>query len=358
MREAPVTSVRIATRRGVARLHNGPMPPRLTRRFVVAATAVLAAGPCAVDPGGRAQPSASQDPARLVAATGPALAGCPVFPADNYWNTDIRRLPVNRHSRTWLSHMSSDRDLHPDFGPSSGDGPDYGIPITVVRGDHAKVRVRFRYADESDPVRYPFGADTRVEGGRGSEGDKHAVVVDRSTCRLYETWDTTVADGRWRAGSGATWSLRSNELRPDGWTSGDAAGLPILPGLLRWREVRSGSVTHAVRFTTDLTGPRHVWPARHDAGAGSDYPPMGARFRLRRSFSAAGYSDEARTVIRAFKHYGLVLADNGSPWFFQGEQNAHWPARLVEELKSIPASAFRAVDISGLRISSDSGQAR
>ena len=335
------------------------MPSRRTGLVVAVAAAGLAVGALTVDhPAGSAGPGSATDRVRLAASTGTSLGGCPVFPADNYWNTDIRHLPVDPHSRSWLSHMSTDRDLHPDFGPSYGDGPDYGIPITVVSGDHATVRVRFRYADESDPVRYPFGSDTRIEGGRGSDGDKHAVVVDASSCRLFETWDTTVSDGRWRAGSGATWSLTSNDLRPDDWTSADAAGLPILPGLLRWREVRNGSVAHAIRFTTDLTSARHVWPARHDAGSGSDYPPMGARFRLRKSFSAAGFSDEARTVIRAFKHYGLVLADNGSPWYFQGEQNQHWPEHLVEELKSIPASAFRAVDTSGLEVSSDSGQAR
>ena len=337
----------------------GPTSSRATagRAAVLTAGALLAGGVVAglltAVPG-----STSSGAAR--AASGPHVAGCPVLPADNYWNTDISDLPVDPHSRAWLSHMSTDRDLHPDFGPSYGDGPNYGMPVTVVSGAHHKVPVRFRYADESDRVRYPFGPDTLIEGGRGSEGDKHAVVVDKTHCRLFETWDTTVRDGDWRAGSGATWSLRSDDLRPDGWTSADAAGLPILPGLLRWREVRDGSVTHAVRFTTDLTAPKHLWPARHDAGTahGKGYPPMGARFRLRASFPTDDYSRHARTVIRAFKHYGLVLADNGSPWYFQGERNAHWPDRLVEELKSIPASAFVAVDTSALDHGPDSGQVR
>ena len=154
------------------------------------------------------------------------------------------------------------------------------------------------------------------------------------------------------------WSLRSNELRPDGWTSADAAGLPILPGLLRWNEVEAGNVDHAIRFTTDVTSKHHLWPARHDAGSQSSlrYPPMGARFRLRPGFSTQGYSAYARTVIEAMQTHGLVLADNGSPWFFQGEQNAHWPASLVEELKSIPASAFVAVDTASLQVSPDSGE--
>jgi hypothetical protein len=285
---------------------------------------------------------------------------CPVFPADNYWNTDVRDLPRHPRSKVWLAHMSSERNLHPDFGPSYGDGPDYGIPVTLVGSDHERVRVRFDYAGESDRVRYPFGADTRIEGGRGSVGDRHAVVVDRSRCRLYETWNTRRVDGRWRAGSGATWSLTGNALRPDGWTSADAAGLPILPGLLRRNEVRHRFVGHAIRFTTDVTSRWHVWPARHDAGSTDDrsYPPMGARFRLKRSFSADGSGPGARAVIRAMKVYGLVLADNGSPWYVQGEQNARWSPRLVEDLKRIPASAFVAVDTSSLQVSPDSAQTR
>ncbi|MGN6575225.1 MAG: hypothetical protein ACTHKG_06025 [Nocardioides sp.] len=285
---------------------------------------------------------------------------CPVFPADNYWNTDVRGLPVHPRSRAWLSHMSTDRNLHPDFGPSYGDGPDYGIPITVVGAHHERVRVRFDYADESDHVRYPFGGDTRIEGGRGSAGDKHAVVVDRSRCRLFETWNTRRVDGRWRAGSGATWKLTGNALRPDGWTSADAAGLPILPGLLRRNEVKHRFVGHAIRFTTDVTSRWHLWPARHDAGAVEDrsYPPMGARFKMKGSFPTDGFGPGARAVIRAMKVYGLVLADNGSPWYFQGERNARWSTRLVEDLKRIPASAFVAVDTSSLRVSADSARTR
>jgi hypothetical protein len=275
---------------------------------------------------------------------------CPVFPPDSYWNTDIRSLPVEPRSAAWLSHMSTGRNLHPDFGPSYGDGPDYGIPVTVVGRRHPRVRVRFDYSAESDHVRYPLGRDTRIEGGRGSAGDKHAIVVDRSRCRLYETWNTRVRHGRWRAGSGAVWSLGSNRLRPDGWTSADAAGLPILPGLLRWNEVKAGRVEHAIRFTTDVTSRHHLWPARHDAGSTDSwaYPPMGARFRMRASFDAGGFSPRAQAVIAAMKTYGLVLADNGSPWFFTGERNRNWPPALVEELKRIPASAFEAVDTSSL----------
>ena len=288
----------------------------------------------------------------------PQLSGCSVFPSNNYWNRDVSRLPVHARSAQWLAHMSPGRKLHPDFGPSYGDGPDYGIPVTFVGSNHARVDPVFEYADESNHRGgYPLGDDTRIEGGRDSGGDRHAVVVDTDACRLYETWSTTESGGRWEAGSGAIWSLTSNRLRPDGWTSADAAGLPILPGLLRWGELEAGQVTHAIRFTTDVTSTHHVWPARHDAGSQSSlaYPPMGARFRMKSSFSTAGYGLYARRVILAMKRYGLVLADNGSPWFFQGAQNAAWPPSLIEELKRIPASAFVAVDTSSLRVSSSSG---
>ncbi|HSV40258.1 MAG TPA: hypothetical protein VLI04_15970 [Nocardioidaceae bacterium] len=284
------------------------------------------------------------------------VAGCRVFPADNWWRADVRSLPVHARSADWLSHMSTGVDLHPDFGPSYGDGPNYGIPVTIVRGSHAKVAVRFLYASESDRVRYPLGPDTRIEGGRNSGGDMHAIVVDRDRCKLYETYATRFRNGRWVAGSGAVWSLGSNRLRPDGWTSADAAGLPILAGLLRWREVRNNRIDHAIRFTTDITSDHHLWPARHHAGSRSslDYPPMGARFRLAAAYSTASFSPYARNVLAAMKKYGLVLADNGSPWYFQGEQNRRWPESLIEELKRIPASAFVAVDTSSLKVSNES----
>jgi hypothetical protein len=258
--------------------------------------------------------------------------------------------------------MSPTRRLHPDFGPSYGEQPvPYGIPVTVVDGSHPKVPVAFDYADESDRVGYPLGADTRIEGGATADGDRHALVVDRSTCRLYETWSTyRRADGHWTAGSGATWSLTSNKLRPQGWTSADAAGLPILPGLLRYAEVKAGRVDHAIRFTTDVTDRRHVWPARHDAGSVSDpsYPPMGARFRLKAGFPISSYRPDTQVVLKAMRRYGLVLADNGSPWYFQGTADNRWPSGLLDQLKTIPASAFVAVDTAPLRVRADSARVR
>jgi hypothetical protein len=299
-----------------------------------------------------AGPSTSRSSERPVSGT-----TCATFPADNYWHADIRTLPVHPRSREWLSHMSTGVDLHPDFGPSFGDGPNYGIPITVVRHSHRRVHVRFDYASESDRVRYPLGKDTRIEGGRRSDGDRHAIVVDRGVCKLFETFSTRERGGKWYAGSGAVWSLKSDRLRPDGWTSADAAGLPILPGLLRWNEVRARDIDHAIRFTTDVTSTHHIWPARHEAGSkrSRDYPPMGARFRLRASYHPSGFGPRAMAVVKAMKKYGLVLADNGSPWFFQGEQNAKWPDALVEQLKRIPARQFVAVDTSSLKVSKNSG---
>jgi hypothetical protein len=285
---------------------------------------------------------------------------CPMFPDDNYWHARVDRLPVHPLSDAWMSHMHSSINLHPDFGPAYGaqDVP-YGIPLTVVDGA-PRVPVTFDYAGESDAVTYPLGPDTLIEGGPASDGDRHALVVDSATCTLFETWDTRHGKDGWTAGSGATWDLRSNALRPRTWTSADAAGLPILPGLLRWDEVSAGHVDHAIRFTTNVTRRAFIWPARHQAGSTNNvaFPPMGARFRLKSSYSTAGHSPEAVAVIEAMKKYGLVLADNGSPWYFQGTADSDWPATLIEELKGIPASAFEAVDTSGMKVTSNSAATR
>ncbi len=292
------------------------------------------------------------------------LAGthCQIFPADNFWHADVRSLPVDPHSAQWLSAMgASSRRLHPDFGPSFGAQPvPYGIPVTVVPAGHPRVPVTFDYADESDRLSYPLGPDTQIEGGPTASGDRHAIVVTADTCELFETWNTNSPASGWTAGSGAHWSLSSDALRPNGWTSADAAGLPILPGLLRWDEVAAGHVDHAIRFTTNATDALHLWPARHDASSqrNASLPPMGARFRLKAGFAISGYSAQTQTVLRAMQTYGLVLADNGSPWFFQGTADDAWPASLISQLKAVPASAFEAVDTSGLEISAGSAAAR
>ncbi len=302
-------------------------------------------------------------------ATGPARAAskvpgtsCPLFPADSWWSAKVHKLKVHKRSRRWMANMQPDRDLHPDFGPSYGAIPvPYGIPITIVEGSHPKVTVDFQYDDESDHVGYPLGDDTLVEGGQWTSGDRHTVVVDKNTCRLYETWATRKSGSDWSAGSGATWDLNSNRLRRRGWTSADAAGLPILPGLLNYDEVAARRITHAIRFTTDVTDRRYLWPARHQAGSvdNRNYPPMGARFRLKKSYRIAkGLRADTRAVLRAMKVYGLVLADNGSPWYFQGTSDVRWPEGLLDELKRVPASAFEAVDTSGLMIRKNSMQVR
>jgi hypothetical protein len=308
----------------------------------------------------------------LTGTTIPGAPNCPAFPADNIWNTDISKLPVNSHSAAWLKSMNASTTLlHPDFGPNSGGFP-YGIPFNVYTSAHPLTKITFQYASESDPGPYPFGAGTWIEGGKHASGDRHAIMVNRSTCTLYELWHAHYSAAHSTAGSGALWRLRSDALRPAGWTSADAAGLPILPGLLNYSQVaaavKTGTpITHAIRFTADRTRTAYIWPARHQAGAGSSpsLPPMGARFRLKASFNVAGfcsdsapYCRDARAVLAEMQHYGLILADNGTNWFFQGSAFPQWPDALVSLLKQIPASAFEAVDESCLMVKANSGQAK
>ena len=294
------------------------------------------------------------------AGTGTELPGtsCPAFPADNVWNTPITDLPVAADSTTWLATMdASTADLHPDYGPSGHVKKPYGIPWQIVPAGTPFTTVKFTYAAQSDPGPYPLTRQTPLEGG----SDRHALVVDPATCELYETWHTHVrANGKVTAGSGATWSLESDALRPAGWTSADAAGLPILPGLVNYDEVAAGSMDHAIRFTVDCTQESYLWPARHEAGqANPNCPPMGARFRLDASFTlpVSRCAAHCQTVITTMKTYGLILADNGSNWFFQGTVDSRWTATDVNQLKQIPASAFQAVDESCLTVDPDSGQA-
>ncbi|HXY43164.1 MAG TPA: hypothetical protein VEH29_03165 [Acidimicrobiales bacterium] len=296
------------------------------------------------------------------ASVGVTLPGtkCPAFPADNVWNTPITGLPVDPHSATWLASMdASSTYLHPDYGPSGGFP--YGIPWQIVKPAQPLVRITFLYASESDKGPYPFSASTPIEGGRDASGDRHAIMVNPSTCELYELWDAYYhPGGKSTAGSGATWSLESNRLRPATWTSADAAGLPILPGLVNYDEVKSGAMDHAIRFTAECTQESFLWPARHEAGQpDSSCPPMGARFRLRAGFSLpkSQCSAMCQTVIRTMKTYGLILADNGSNWYFQGTADNRWTYTEVDQLKAIPASDFVAVNEACLQVSAGSGQA-
>lgn len=297
---------------------------------------------------------------RAAAGSGPLIAGCPVFPADNAWNTDISNLPVDSHSGAWIANSGGPtRLIHPDFGDSGTSVP-YGIPFIVTNSSHPKVTVAFDYADESDPGPYPFGPDTPIEGGAGSGGDQHAIMLDSSTCTLYELYNANYSPQGSTAGSGAIWSLRSDALRPSGWTSADAAGLPILPGLLRQDEVAAGHVGHAIRMTVQATDKSFIWPARHQAGSVTDpnYAPMGARFRLKASVDISRFSRNSQVVLTAMKDYGLIVADNGSNWYFQGAAEPGWDNTMLDELKSIPAGDFEAVNTSSLIIDPNSGAAR
>jgi hypothetical protein len=286
----------------------------------------------------------------------PPGSSCRVFPADNVWHADVTNLPVHAKSAAWLSSMGGGtRRLHPDFGPS-GESMPYGIPYIVVPSSHQKVSVEFDFADESDPGPYPFGSDTPIEGG----SDRHAIMIDKGTCTLYELYAATYSPSGSTAGSGAIWSLSSNKLRPAGWTSADAAGLPIFAGLVRLDEVKAGVVDHAIRVTASQTDKSYLWPARHQAGAAhnSNLPPMGARFRMKKSFSTAGFRSDTRVILNAFKKYGVIVADNGSNWYFTGTAENGWSTDMLDELKTIPASAFEAVDESSLMIDPNSGRAR
>src|SRR5512136_395487 len=252
------------------------------------------------------------------AQTGPTLAGCPVFPANNVWNARVDHLPVHSNSSAYVATIGASKSVHPDFGSGTWAGGPIGIPHVIVAGSQPRVQIIFDYADESDPGPYPLPPDAPIEGGSASTGDRHVLVLDRDNCALYETFSSyPQPDGSWKAGSGAVFNLRSHALRPSGWTSADAAGLAILPGLVRFDEVASGEIRHALRFTVPQTQRAFVWPARHYASSltGSNYPPMGQRFRLKATVDISRFSPEVQVILRALKTYGMFLADNGSAWY-------------------------------------------
>jgi hypothetical protein len=276
----------------------------------------------------------------------PVVAWCPVFPATSQWNLRVDRLPVARGSAALVRSIGLDAGLHADFGSGLYDGAPIGIPVTVVAPTTPTVRVRFDYADESDRGPYPLPAHPRIE--RGS--DRHAILVERGTCTLYELYDLRRTPTGWTAGSGAIWDLRSNRLRPRAWTSADAAGLPILPGLARHEEVAAGAIRHALRFTAPRTRRAFVFPARHEAGDSNDpsLPPMGLRVRLKAGFDTSGFPPQARVVLEALKRYGMILADNGSPWFVSGEPDPGWSNEDLHALGRVRGSDFEVVDTSRL----------
>ena len=289
------------------------------------------------------------------------IGGCPVLPASNVWNTPIDRLPLDPKSAAYVATIGADKPLVPDFGSGTFQGGTIGIPFVVVPGSQPKVPLSFQYPDESDAGPYPIPADAPIEGGSQSKGDRHVLIIDRDNCVLYEVFSAyPQSDGSWKAGSGAIFKLNSNSLRPDTWTSADAAGLPIVPGLVRYDEVAAGEIRHAIRFTVPQTRRAYVWPGRHFASSltGSEYPPMGARFRLKANFDIAGFSPQNQVILRALKKYGMLLADNGSSWFISGAPDEHWNNDGLRELRRVHGSDFEAIDESSLRIDPNSGQAR
>ena len=280
----------------------------------------------------------------------PAARHCPVFPANNPWNERVDKLPVSADSAQLISSIGLNAPVHADFGSGKWDGGPIGIPFDVVSRKTHRSRVKFQYASESNRVRYPIPRQVHIEGGSHATGDRHAILVDKSSCRLYELYALRHTRRGWTAGSGAVWSLRSNHLRPAGWTSADAAGLPIFAGLARWDEVKRGVIDHALRFTAAQTRRAYVYPARHYASDSNDpsLPPMGLRVRLKASVNIASFPRQARVVLLALQRYGMILADNGAPWYISGAPSPHWSNDALHTLGRLTGADFEVVDTSSL----------
>jgi hypothetical protein len=307
------------------------------------AAALLTACGTGTGPGGAGLPPGGGDP-----GLGPnaSLNGWRPFPDDNPWNTPVDGSPVDPSSDRILASIGLDAPLHPDFGTE----PTYGIPYIVVAGSTARVPVAFTYADESDPGPYPIPANAPIEGGAASTGDRHVLVIDRDNRMLYELFDAHPGASGWTAGSGAIFDLQSNALRPAGWTSADAAGLPIFPGLVRYDEVAAGEIRHAIRFTVRRSRKAYVAPARHWASSSTNdsLPPMGMRVRLKAGFDIAGYPPQARVILQAFKTFGMIVADNGSDWFFSGTSSPSWDDNQLNTLKQLKGRDFEVVQMGPL----------
>jgi len=285
--------------------------------------------------------------ATALSGAGPSEYSCPLFPADDALNQDISHAPVDPSSGRYIASIGLGGHLHPDFGTEPG----YGIPYTVVGPHQPKVSIAFsEFGEESEPGPYPIPANAPVEGA-GEEGDRHVLVLQTGSCRLYELYAAQRRGAGWEAGSGAVFNLRSNALRPEGWTSADAAGLPIFPLLVRYPEVRAGRIDHALRVTVARTQRGYIHPATHFASSSSDasLPPMGLRLRLRASYSLAGFHGESLIVLRALKRYGLIVADNGSSWYITGAPDPGWNDADLEQIKRVPGSAFEAVQTGPIR---------
>ena len=277
----------------------------------------------------------------------PTIGACQIFPQNNYWNTPVNDLPVHSLSATWINSIGSTRHFHMDFGSGTWNGGPIGIPFNIVSGAvTTKYYVDFYYSGESDSGPYPLPPNPNIEYG----SDHHILTIDTDDCKLYEIFDAEKINGQWYAGSGAIWDLNSNALRPDGWTSADAAGLPILPGLVRYDEIVAGEINHALRFTTNCTADYYIWPARHVAPSGNCATPVpfGARFRLKANYNITGFSPAAQVILQAMKTYGIVNADNGSPWYVSGAPDENWDNDVLHELDVLTGNNFEAVDTSDL----------
>lgn len=298
-------------------------------------------------------PQTSQSGELDNASVQPTLANCAIFPANNYWNTPIDALPTHLQSASWISSIGSAESFHMDFGSGTWDGGPIGIPYNIVAGSTVpKYAAEFYYPDESDAGPYPLAENPSREWG----SDHHILTLDAETCILYEIYDASFNGANWSGGSGAIFDLNSNALRPDTWTSADAAGLPILPGLVRYDEIAAGEIKHALRFTAEETA-GYVWPARHQTSDPDDsIPPMGARFRLKADYDISGFPPEMQVLLQAMKTYGIVLADNGSNWYVSGAPDERWDNDMLHLLDVLTGNDFEAVDTSVMMVDVDSGE--
>lgn len=297
--------------------------------------------------------------ASVASAQGPTVGSCPVLPADNIWNTRIDQLPVAANSATYINTIGASSAVHADFGSGLYQGAPIGIPFITVPGTQTKYPATFLYADESDPGPYAIPLNAPIEGGSASTGDRHTLAIDTGNCILYELGNAYPQTASWQAGAGAIFNLVSDVLRPATWTSTDAAGLPIFPGLVRYDEIAAGEIRHAIRFTVPQTLKGYVWPARHYASSLTDpkYPPMGLRVRLKANFDISGFSATNKIILTALKRYGMLLADNGSAWYLSGAPDSRWDNNDLHQLGTITGSAFEVVDATPLMTDPNSGKA-
>jgi hypothetical protein len=304
--------------------------------------------PAAVLPSESAAASPSASPGTK--PSGAASQPCNGFPVNNVWRADVSKLPVHKSSGAYVASIGSGSPVHADFGSGIWDGGPIGIPVTTVRPGQPGVKVTFSYASESDKVAYPIPANVKIEGGPNATGDRHVILHDPAGCKVYELFAASKSGSGWKAGSGAVFDLRSNKLRTPGWTSADAAGLSIFAGLVRYDEVAAGHIDHAIRVTVPRSQAKYLWPARHEASDSSStsLPPMGLRLRLKASVNVSSLPKQARIVALAMQKYGVIVADNGSPWFISGTPDDRWDNDALHALGRLHGSDFEAVDTSGL----------